>query len=175
MVDYQLLASGTANQNYRYLRVQGATHETASAIVKERFSNVVQIKQFSPYLEPAQRKPMLPTLPKLEQLTKVEGIPSITRIWSGKVIVKVASFETGKGVYVSRLGLCRALGKYDSFLSRLPPTASHAMKLAERGYSNSFRLVKDTVNGGQPLRCISLNDAQLAAEVLAGQGVSNAA
>lgn len=171
MTEYALLASGNANENYRYLIIQGATHETASAIVKEQFSNVVQISQFSPYVEPADR---LPELPRVKQLPKLEGIPTTAKFFANRTI-EVAAFITIEDIYVSRLELCRALGKNDCFLSRLAPNASHTVKLAKLGYTNQFRLVHNVVNGGQPLRCISFGDAQLAVDVLGFQETSHAA
>jgi hypothetical protein len=166
---FSLLESGTKEANYNYLKVQGATHQEANALILATWGKKVR-KPPARHLSLAApvRKPSHLAIPR--ELAQTHGIPKEQFIQVGGKALKFTIFETGSGLWVSRLKVCRALNLADSFLSRLAPTAEHTHSLERLGYTGEFRRVEDVINGGPAARCISLKNAEIAIGVLAGRG-----
>lgn len=133
--------TGTFEEAFRYL------------VIVSRLGHLLP-KAFSQ--ETAQRV-AVPLIPRW--LQAIPGKPRQIRFPYGKAL----AFTTEKGVWVSRRELCMGLGKGGSYLSRLNLTGEAAARLYENGYKNNLRKISSLKR--QPIVCVSLADAKVAAMV----------
>ena len=109
---------------------------------------IVQTSEVSPFPETR-----LPTIPGRQIQVCISGY-------------SIKALATEHGYWVSRCSLCGALGYNESTLTNPNPRGWLVPKLKAAGYSNTMRGVQEVGISRNPIKCISLADAEIAVRVM---------